>query len=152
MAEVSLQRRYRKLLEEYLEHGDERQLRAMVELTHRAELILETTCGRVAASLEAAFEAYANAGARAISVDVHAPRRSVVDGEEVVTLRIPARSGQTVVIEIQGEHSGRLLPVVRLQCVGPAADDEPVEPKVRRPIEPRQLFDVLTELLDSAAS
>ena len=152
MAELSLQSRYRELLEEYLESGDERQLRAVVELTHRTELILETTCGRVAASLETAFEAYADAGVRSLSVDVHAPPRGEEDGEEIFTLRIPAHRGQTVVIEIQGEHSGRLLPVVRLQCIGPADATMPAGRTVRRPIEPRQLYDVLTELLDPAAS
>lgn len=152
MPDVPLWDRYHQLLRDYIADGDERQLREVVALSQERGLTLETTSGRVAASMRSVLRAYASLGVCSVTVDVDrrqrshaAPRARVSDGDRRVTLRTPEPGGDTVVIEIRGRGPGEELPVVRLDYVSPT-DDEPAEP-LSQPIEPRQLYDVLVELL-----
>jgi len=154
MPDAPLWDRYHQLLRDYIADGDERQLREVVALSRERGLTLETTSGRVAASMRSVLRAYASLGVLSVTVDVDRRRRSHAasrpaggarDGGRRVTLRTPEPGGDTVVIEIRGRGPGEELPVVRLDYVSPA-DDEPAE-LLSQPIEPRQLYDVLVELL-----
>lgn len=157
MPDVPLWDRYHQLLRDYIADGGERQLRAVVALSQERGLTLETTSGRVAASIRSVLRAYASLGVRSVAVDVDRRRQShaalrrshAADGGRLLTLRTPEPGGDTVVIEIRGRGPGEELPVVRLDYVSPSGDEEPAEP-LSQAIEPRQLYDVLVELLAHA--
>ena len=161
MPDSSLWDRYHRLLQDYISNGDERELREVVALSQERGLTLETTSGRVAASVRAVLNAYASIGAQSMVVHVDRRRDSheelrrahaAPDGKTqrdcLVTLHTPEVGGDTVVIEIRGRSPGQDLPIVRLDYVGPNAEEPAgsVAPLIQ-PIEPQQLFEVLTRLL-----
>ena len=154
MPDSSLWDRYHQLLQEYIAHGDERQLREVVALSQERGLTLETTSGRVAASVRSVLSAYASVGAESMVVNIQRRRQSHQElrraqarGDCLVTLSTPELGGDTVLIEVVGRRSDQDLPIVRLDYVSPDGEErEPVTP-VDEPIEPRQLYDVLVELL-----
>jgi hypothetical protein len=156
--------RYHRLLQAYISHGDEHELREVVALSQERGLTLETTSGRVAASVRTVLNAYASIGAQSMVVDVdrrrasheelwnaHAAPGGKAQGDCLVTLRTPEVGGDTVVIEIRGRRPEEDLPVVRLDYVSPHAEASPssVAP-LSQAIEPRQLYEVLTRLLTTA--
>ncbi len=161
MPDSSLWDRYHHLLQEYIAHGDERQLREVVALSQEKGLTLETTSGRVAASVRSVLSAYASVGAESMEVNIERRRQSheelrrthaaPVDGaggDRLVTLTTPEHGGDTVLIEVRGRCPDKDLPIVRLDYVTAKAEghSEPFSP-VDEPIEPRQLYDVLVALL-----
>ena len=161
MPDSPLWDRYHRLLRDYITHGDERELREVVALGQERGLTLETTSGRVAASVRAVLSAYASIGAHSMVVDVdrrrtsheelrraHAAPGGKAQRDRLVTLRTPEIGGDTVVIEIRGRRPDEDLPVVRLDYVGPNVEErEGSVAPLSRPIEPRQLYEVLTRLL-----
>ena len=153
--DASLWDRYHDLLHSYLKNGEEEQLRAVVALSQEPALTLETTSGRVAASVRAVLSAYRSAGAHSVDVAVerasHSPPASAVaeiQNETRITLQAPEIGVDQVVIEVSGEHPDGRMPSVRLDYVSPLENvgDNPAA-RLRRPIEPRQLYDVLSGLL-----
>lgn len=153
MPDSSLWDRYHQLLREYIANGDEKHLREVVSLSQERGLALETTSGRVAASVRSVLSAYASIGACSMEVDVHRQRRRQATRPEIpaecqVTLSTPELGGDSVVIEIRGRCSEKDLPIVRLDYVSPsAAAEASAVSSLSRPIEPRQLYDVLIGLL-----
>lgn len=168
MPDSSLWDRYHQLIQEYIATGDEKDLREVVSLSQEQGLSLETTSGRVAASVRAVLSAYTSIGADSMKVDIHrgappADRQlnSATDSaraECLVTLSTPELGKDAVVIEIRGRCTNQRLPIVRLDYVRPdqvnpdqasprSAESPSAPPALSQPIEPRQLYDVLIGLL-----
>ena len=156
--DASLWDRYHDLLRNYLKSGEEKHLRAVVALSQEPALTLETTSGRVASSVRAVLSAYRSAGARSVDVAVESRMREGVPVHDAtprvgvsecqITLQTPEIGADKVVIAVRGEHPEGSMPSVRLDYVGPRPGDD-VSPaaRLRRPIQPRQLYDVLSGLL-----
>ncbi len=146
----SLWDRYHQLLQDYIANGDEKHLREVVSLSQERGLALETTSGRVAASVRSVLSAYASIGACSMEVDVHRrlASRSQIPAVCQVTLSTPELGGDRVVIEIRGRCPDQDLPIVHLDYVTPSVEEETGSASsLSRPIEPRQLYDVLIGLL-----
>lgn len=156
MSDSSLWDRYHQLIQEYIASGDEKDLREVVSLSQERGLALETTSGRVAASVRAVLSAYTSIGAESMKVDIHRgapPTRSAEsdkasqgNGECLVTLSTPELGDGAVVIEIRGRCPNQNLPIVRLDYVS-SQPTSSAPPALNQPIEPRQLYDVLMGLL-----
>ena len=153
-SDASLWDRYHDLIRSYLKNGEEEQLRAVVALSQEPALALETTSGRVAASVRAVLSAYRSAGASSIDVAIEPEHgtslevRQKASGECRITLQTPEIGTDKVVIEVRGEHPNGRMPTVRLDYVSPLeSGDESPAAHLARPIEPRQLYDVLSGLL-----
>lgn len=154
--------RYHHLLNDYREHGDENRLRAVVAMSQENALSLETTSGRLAASMSAVLDAYDRIGARRLDLAIDRVSESAApdsantenDPESGDANRIQLETPEKeehVVVEIRGERSGQALPVVRLDYVVRQDEDAlQADKPLGNPIQPRQLFDVLTGLLEPA--